>query len=419
MQQNNKKYCLFPRIEKKHFLFLLFIVAIVLKKVIKKYLEDEDKKSLIYDFFKLYFYNIGDFISIIPYLVIKYKMINNNKTQLIELSINNSSFSENQVNHIHHQPKKKNFCLFYRKVFIYTFVDFLAQIGVTIYLIIDNINHLEIKNISFNSIMIISTIAIISFSRCILADKFKRHTYFALFISILCLIILSIFDIYLNVDDFDMKAIIHILIRIISNIFYSYTNVSTKVILDNYYLTPYSLLLLKAIFEFIYLIIFSIPFFIIKIEGENEQEEKKLIYCMFSSIFENDYTIKILSVIGLVIISFIYNISILLLIDKFTPNNFIVAKSFENFLNFIYSVIEKGEKFLVILIIKIILYILLIFSAFIYNEFIVINICGLAEETELYLVEYLQTIDNGETDIDSILLNNQAKDYQSELSEFP
>ena len=135
---------------------------------------------------------------------------------------------------------------------------------------------------------------------------------------------------------------------------------------------------------------------------------------MLSSIFENDYTIKILLVIGLVIISFIYNISILLLIDKFTPNNFIVAKSFENFLNFIYSVIEKGEKFLVILIIKSILYILLIFSAFIYNEFIVINICGLAEETEIYLVEYLQTIDNGNTDIDSDL-ESQAKDNQSEV----
>ena len=138
---------------------------------------------------------------------------------------------------------------------------------------------------------------------------------------------------------------------------------------------------------------------------------------MFSSIFENDYTIKILLVIGLVIISFIYNISILLLIDKFTPNNFIVAKSFENFLNFIYSVIEKGEQFLVILIIKSILYILLIFSAFIYNEFIVINICGLAEETEIYLVEYLQTIDNGNTDIDSDL-ESQAKDNQSEVLYF-
>ena len=117
------------------------------------------------------------------------------------------------------------------------------------------------------------------------------------------------------------------------------------------------------------------------------------------------------------IISFIYNISILLLIDKFTPNNFIVAKSFENFFNCIYSIIEKGEKFLVILIIKSILYILLIFSAFIYNEFIVINICGLAEETEIYLVEYLQTIDNGNTDIDSDL-ESQAKDNQSEVPYF-
>ena len=379
MQQNNKKYCLFPRIEKKHFLFLLFIVAIVLKKVIKEYLEDEDKKSLIYDFFKLYFYNIGDFISIIPYLVIKYKMINNNKTQLIELSINNSSFSENQVNFIHHQPKKKNFCLFYRKVFIYTFVDFLAQIGVTIYLIIDNINHLEIKNISFNSIMIISTIAIILFSRCILVDKFKRHTYFALFISILCLIILSIFDIYLNVDDFDMKAIIHILIRIISNIFYSYTNVLTKVILVNYYLTPYSLLLYKALFELVYLLIFSIIFIFIKVKDEP-------IFVMFGGIFDN--TTRISLMIVLILISFFYNISILQLIDKFSPSNFIVARAFENFSSFIIDDLINGNNYnWIIISFKIIMYILIILASFIYNEFIVINICGLSKNTKLILEE--------------------------------
>ena len=216
-------------------------------------------------------------------------------------------------------------------------------------------------------------------------------------------------------------TIIHISIKIISNIIYSYINVFSKIIFQNDYLTPYSLLLYKALFELVYLLIFSIIFIFIKVKDEP-------IFVMFGGIFDN--TTRISLMIGLILISFFYNISILQLIDKFSPSNFIVARAFENFSSFIiddliYKNINKKSndnddnddeiEYWIIISFKIIMYILIILASFIYNEFIVINICGLSENTKLILVKKSKNEDapsdstESDRDIGSIL--NEDEKY--------
>ena len=389
------RYFSFPDLESKHFLFLLFFVFMICKSVVKIFLKRlQDKKknenekkidSIIDDFFKLYVYLIGDFLSIIPYLIVKYRMENydkiddkiDDKIEKVELK-NVNNINESEIIYNYYKPEKKNKCTtIFKDMLKYTIFDFIAQIGNTIYLYILYEKNSDEGQASFNSITLINIFAILIFNYIFLHERFYRHHCFALMINIICLLILTIFDIIDITKKKEIwKSIIHISIKIISNIFYSYTNVFSKIIFQNDYLTPYSLLLYKALFELVYLLIFSIIFIIID----------KAIFIMFIEIFKN--ITKIVLMIVLIFISFFYNISILQLIDKFSPSNFIVARAFENFSSFIIDDLINGNNYnWIIISFKIIMYILIILASFIYNEFIVINICGLSKNTKLILEE--------------------------------
>ena len=119
---------------------------------------------------------------------------------------------------------------------------------------------------------------------------------------------------------------------------------------------------------------------------------------MFGDIFEKK--IRILFFIIYLINSFFYNILNYLIIDKFSPTHSAIAYIFENFGIFIINTIicrflkelnEKCEidyKFGI----RLVMYILLIIASFIFNEFLVINICGLANNTKLFL-DYREKIE--------------------------
>jgi hypothetical protein len=306
------------------------------------------------------------------------------KIEKVELK-NVNNINESEIIYNYYKPEKKNKCTtIFKDMLKYTIFDFIAQIGNTIYLYILYEKNLVEGHASFNSITLISIFAILIFNYIFLDARFYRHHYFALVINIICLLTLTIFDMIdiKKKTKFPLEilmSIIHIIIKIICNIIYSYINVFSKIIFLDDYLTPYSLLLYKALFESVYLLIFSIIFIFIKVKDEP-------IFVMFGGIFDN--TTRISLMIVLILISFFYNISILQLIDKFSPSNFIVARAFENFSSFIIDDLINGNNYnWIIISFKIIMYILIILASFIYNEFIVINICGLSKNTKLILEE--------------------------------
>ena len=438
------RYFSFPDLESKHFWFLLFFVAMICKSVVKIFLKKQRNKneknvneknvneknieSFVEDFFKLYVYLIGDFLSIIPYLIVKYRMKNNDKIddkiEKVE-SINDDNINDSKIIYNHYEPKEKNKCTIFKDMLKYTIFDFIAQIFNTIYLYFLYQINLDEGHASFNSITLISIFAILLFNYIFLDATFYRHHCFALMINIICLLILTIFDIIDITKEKEIwMSIIHISIKIICNIIYSYINVFSKIIFLYDYLTPYSLLLYKAIFESVYLLIFSIIFIFIKVKD-------KPIFVMFGGIFDN--TTRISLMIGLILISFFYNISFLQLIDKFSPSNFIVARACENFFSsfIINDLINKNInknsnendndndnnkiKYLIIISFKIIMYILIILASFIYNEFIVINICGLSENTKLILVKKSKNedapSDSTESDLDIGSILNEDEKY--------
>ena len=169
---------------------------------------------------------------------------------------------------------------------------------------------------------------------------------------------------------------------------YSYEDVLGKIIFFFQYFTPYSLLFNKAIVQFFSSIIFSIPFIFIKFKDKVKQ--RKTLYEMIGDIFDDK--INILLYFVFLIICFFYNILVWQIIDIFSPNHYCIAKVFEGFAVLIVNIIKDVNIFSGYFILRIIMYILLILISFIYNEFLIINICGLGEDTKKIL-DYMEEYD--------------------------
>ena len=124
---------------------------------------------------------------------------------------------------------------------------------------------------------------------------------------------------------------IYLVVKIIKDIFYSFSDVLLKVIFLYDFISPYTMLLSKSIIDFFYLVIFSIPFIYIG---------KKSIFLKIVEFFA--YKEFVMIAIGFTINSFFYNILLFQIINVFSQNHFIVGKVFENF--GVYHIYNKFYK---------------------------------------------------------------------------
>ena len=312
------KHFLFPKPHINYLLFLVFFICSIIKQIIFKDIKDKD--NLAIPVFKLYIYDIGDFFSLIPYLIIKRKSKSKIPIEEIEEREKRKK-SQDDINYIYNDSTKnefkKNMSYIIVNMFLITILDFIAQIStVTFYLITGN-QKFQVKHENLNITLIFNVIALFLFSKLFLHHTFYRHHFFSFIIFIICLIVIVILDItqiYEACGDNYQKPVIFLAIKIFSVILYSLEDVIAKVMFLNYYFTPYFLLLVKAIVQFFYLVIFSLPLIFTKIELENK--DKIIIFSKFKDIFSDDiyylyYAIYLAN-------SFVYNIINFIIIDKFS-----------------------------------------------------------------------------------------------------
>ena len=348
MYGQRKKYLLFPKLYSKHLLFLYFFIISCLKKGAQIFFEKDQRLSI--EFIKLYLYDFGDFLSIIPLLIMKKRMKNEQKDNKIKIQNNDSN-----IQSYYNRTIKKSNCALYRNIFIFVYVDFIGQISSVIFYVIQNEQKLIVKQANLNSASIFNIISILLFSICLLHTKVYKHHIFSILINMICFIVLTAIDItrIYNSGENIIISIIYLLVRIFSAILYSAENVIAKIIFLYNYLSTFELLVWKSIIDFFNLIIFSFPF----------------IFIVFLYILN----------------MFFYTIMCLKIIDAFLPNHFVILILLENLAVFIIDLIVNGPGTTGDLIIRIISFILLILAALIYNEFLVINICGLSKNTQLFL----------------------------------
>ena len=378
--KSSKKYFLFPKPHLTHLLFLFFFISSIVKQYIFIGMKEEDNLSV--PIFKLYLYVFDNILTVIPYLILKKKM----KSQNIEKPIINNKGNVNFIYNDIYMKKKK---LIIINIFIISLVSFIAQISTIIFYLIEGNQKMIIKGANLNIILVFNIIFLFLLSKVILDITYYLHHYFSLIIFIICLIVLVIID-CITIDENNKKysqdsierksalinSVLYIVIKIFTELLYSLEIVICKVLFLKYYITPYFVLLMTGIIKLLFSIIFSIPLFFVKFND-------KIIFSMFKDIFKNK--LNILYYIIFLINSCVFDTLDYLIIDKFSPTHSVIAYILENLGIFIINAGLKTFEIDYKFGIRLVMYILLIIASLIFNEFLVINICNLANNTKLFL----------------------------------
>ena len=162
----------------------------------------------------------------------------------------------------------------------------------------------------------------------------------------------------------------------------------SKRVLYSQFLSPYSLLLFKAIYETIFLIIVSIPFIFLKtsdlyIDNGN----------IFEGFLEHMSGMKLLYSFCFMLCEFFYDIFLMIIIDRFSPSHLPLAYFLESLGFEIYGIITElisGTDIDWLSYINFFVYIILFIGAMIHNEIIIINFWGLNNFTKLQMNQEFQ-----------------------------
>ena len=158
---------------------------------------------------------------------------------------------------------------------------------------------------------------------------------------------------------------------------------------------------------------FSIPFIFVELPDENGENS-----CVFTRIWKiYDNKLNILTIIGMIIIQFLYIINILFIIDKFSPSHYAMACVIGSFGSLLNSIIIFNNVELLEFFIRFVLYLLLIISTSIYNEIILLKCFGLDKHAKLTMEKEANTdyINNiiYEQNIDDIITVSESDELEN------
>ena len=151
------------------------------------------------------------------------------------------------------------------------------------------------------------------------------------------------------------------------------------------FISIYALLLYRAIFGTIFVIIFSIPFIFVEVPDTTKPDAPTTEY-VFKRILELFQDLNAYRIILFTITNLFYNIFIWSIIDKFSPSHYSISIILESFGTLIRLWITEPNS-VNLPVLRMFIFLILIFASFIHTELIVINCCDLQKNTKLFLDE--------------------------------
>ena len=379
-----RKIFYFPKCEWKYILFLLFFIFSFLQTSIIRWIS-MNSKDVAQPFLNTYLFSVSDFLAIIPYLIVflRSRRIKGEEIRLAKINSIKGSFLYNKGD-----KKSKNF--YWLNILVALF-DFGSHISSLLFYIVYGRNERSISENNLSSLLIFNTVIIYVLSRFVLKTYFYKHHYFSFLINVICILTLGTIDIIniINTDDKDKGStgmvIFYIIKKILSIVFYAVEDVIGKKLLMEEFISIYTLLLYRAIFGTIFMIIFSIPFIFVKVTDTSNPNNPvtEIIFNRILKLFEdlNAYRIILFTITNL-----FYNIFIWLIIDKFSPSHYSISIILESFGTLIRLWITEPDK-TDLPVLRMFIFFILIFASFIHTELIVINYCDLQKNTKLFLDE--------------------------------
>ena len=391
------KYLIFTELNRNHFLFLSYFIISIIIEIDNKYITSSD--DIIDTFHKCFNHTLSDFLSIIPYIIIKLRskgISKKNKSEKVKTDLKEKTSNENIVEralsessidiaykYINVNIKDKKEKANKRKIKLSLLVsvfEFLAIYLNVTFNIIAKTNNYTVKFSEMESSILFKVMSKYILSIIILHSPVYKHHYLSLAINIIFLIVLVVFDIIDLVETKDNYYFLYAVLKIIIAILFSFEDVYAKVLLSLGSFSPYIYLLYRGMFVNSFALLFSIIFIFVKLP--DEKGEKSIVFTRIWKIYENK--LNIFLYIILFIFMYLLNLNIFLIIDKFSPIHFAVASIIYNSIGLIISCIY-GQEDLKEFFMKLAVYFILIISALIYNEIIILNFCGLQKYTNFYL----------------------------------
>ena len=393
------RYIIFSKINKNYLLFFTYLIVSIIDEICNRYVKTTG--DIIEIFHNNYIYSISDFLSIIPIIIIKIRTKDISKNKLIkENTKENNQDSNFGIKYIYLDANVKNRKKRRKRIIIISIFDFFAININIIFKVIFYKYYFLVHREGLNSIILFSIISNYVLSILILHSPFYRHHLVSMIINLLFLTILIVLDI-INIVNGNISYP-YIIVEIITVILYSFEDAFAKILFSIDSISPYNYLLYRGILVNSFTLIFSIVF--IFVELPDEKGENSCIFSRFWKLYEDKlniliYLIKFFN-------DFLINLNIFLIIDKFSLIHFAMASIIQNFgsllISIIFEEITIGNFFL-----KFGIYFILIIFALVYNEFIILNFCGLERYTQLFLQK------EANNDIQQTIVNNND-DFFSE-----
>ena len=380
-----------PKPTKKHLLFLGFIISSFFRFCCKMKLVNSSYNQVpIYLKEQRYFDIITniccDLFTGILYFLSDLKRRNEYKKLRRQSIANNSS---NKI--VIDEPQNLSVFSFKKIILAISSIDFICQLvflSFTLIFAADGVIPLAYTNI----FLLLDILSRYLFSLLILKTYFYRHHYFSLLLNLIVLIILGSIDLskILGLEGSASEITSYAIFNVIQTILYSLEDVFFKVALSKDGFTPYSILFYKGFYQVLF---FIIPVSIIMIffsGDENYYNIFVFFYNYFIKLESNQQKEEIIFRILFGIFNMSRCIFLVYVIDVFSSQHLSVLRILESLLIFIYlcvqDIITGGGQFEPYdIVIYSLCYCVLIFTSFIHNEIMIINVFDLQKFTELGL----------------------------------
>ena len=352
------KIITFQKFNLNHALFFGYLIFAFLRKIITTFLFEKTVPTSLYFFFM--FNNIlCYFVSIIPFLITLY--FSKKKTNTTSLNKIVKTYYERKNKLIEVRESK----IIFKYIFLVSIFGFLAEAIIFTFHFLNDKPEI-LSSYDLDSYLIFSSVTQYIVSYFVLKTYFYKHHYLSFIINSVGIIITLTIDTIQIVQKeiISFQYYIYVILRFLRIIVFNFVNSFTKNALCFTFLSPYSLMLYKAIYETVFLLIYSIPFIFIRMSDFYVDDES--IFVGFKVYLTG---IKLFFSFILFISDFLYSWILILIIDKFSPNHLALANILESLCNTIYSII-KAEHFIWSQYIIFLIYIILFIAAMIHMKYL-------------------------------------------------
>ena len=340
------------------------------------------------EYLYIIFLNIADLLAIFPiiiYLIWKKIMKKKEKEKQNIVKINDENTmsinDSEQSNYSEEGYKPMTNTEICKKIFMFAglfLADLLARSCYFIYY--SSIKTIDKDKISLkltcDILLFVDIIMRFSFYKCFFKLPFKRHYIFSMGAISFIFSVLTIFDVvYLNITDKNMliRTLIYIAFLFSRSILFPLIDTKFKTLMEEKYIFPWFYMLIRAIYQLIYLIILT-PIFLLTSVLHFTSDIFTRKFWIISAIYIFTNFVKQSLLINII---YYYSSAFVSFLIMSEP----LSNSIYEIINFI---IKKEKSLLAIFkaVVEILFFILIILTTLVFEETIVIPICGLDRDVK-------------------------------------